>query len=79
MIVGGASPHRYDLSHMVMLKDNHVAISQGDIANAMQLVKSIGDFASKIEVECSSMEEARMAMEAGADIIMLDNLDAEVS
>ena len=63
---------------MVMLKDNHLAIRKGDIAAAVRLVKSVGDFASKVEVECSSLKEGLMAVEAGADIVMLDNVDPQV-
>lgn len=62
-----------------MLKDNHIAINKGDIRSAINLVKSIGDFASKIETECASFKEAQMAIQAGADIVMLDNLDSNVS
>lgn len=63
---------------MVMLKDNHLDIKEGDITSAIKLVKSMGDFASKVEVECASLKQAQMAIEAGADIVMLDNLDAKV-
>lgn len=72
MIVGGADPHRYDLSSMVMLKDNHVW-STGSISAAVKAARSVAGFSTKIEVEVRSAEEADEAIEAGADIIMLDN------
>lgn len=68
----GASPHRYDLSHMVMIKDNHIAIC-GSVKESVEKVRSIGDFSSKIELECSSLEEAQEAIKAGVDVILLDN------
>lgn len=63
---------------MVMLKDNHVTIC-GSVKEAVARVKSVQDFASKIEVECSCESEAVEALDAGADIIMLDNFEPEVS
>lgn len=72
MVVGGADPHRYDLSSMVMLKDNHVW-STGSITNAVKAARRIAGFSTKIEVEVGSEEEANEAIEAGADVIMLDN------
>lgn len=83
MVVGGCDPHRYDLSHMVMLKDNHVnsldstadAVA-GGLAHAVARAKAAAGFATKIEVECSSAESATAAYDAGADVIMLDNLTA---
>jgi nicotinate-nucleotide pyrophosphorylase (carboxylating) len=78
LLIGGASQHRYDLSHMVMLKDNHIAIC-GSITESVAKVRAISDFASKIEVECSSLSEADDALAAGVDVIMLDNFQPEVS
>ncbi|BGP24754.1 nicotinate-nucleotide pyrophosphorylase [Rhodotorula toruloides] len=72
MLVGGVDPHRYDLSSMVMLKDNHVW-SKGSITEAVHAAKSTAGFALRIHVECQSLAEAREAIAAGADIIMLDN------
>lgn len=72
MIVGGIDPHRYDLSSMVMLKDNHIW-STGSITKAVQSARRVGGFAVKIEVECQSEAEADEAITAGADVIMLDN------
>ncbi|RUS20067.1 nicotinate-nucleotide pyrophosphorylase [Endogone sp. FLAS-F59071] len=72
VLVGGLDTHRMDLSSMIMLKDNHIW-SQGSITNAVRLARSVGGFALKIEVECRSEAEADEALEAGADIVMLDN------
>lgn len=72
MVVGGADPHRYDLSSMVMLKDNHIW-STGSITSAIQAARRIAGFATKIEVEVATEADADEAIEAGADIIMLDN------
>ncbi|SCW02942.1 LAFE_0F17678g1_1 [Lachancea fermentati] len=72
MLVGGCDMHRYDLSSMVMLKDNHIW-STGSITNAVRNARKACGFSMKIEVECQSEEEADEAIEAGADVIMLDN------
>lgn len=76
LVVAGAATHREDLSQMVMLKDNHIW-SAGSITNAVKLAKRAAGFSIKIEVECQSIEEAREAAEAGADIVMLDNFGPE--
>jgi len=73
MIVGGADTHRYDLSSMIMLKDN-VFYSAGGITPAVKAARAVGGFSLKIEVECSNIKDAEEAINAGADIIMLDNL-----
>ncbi|AET38307.1 nicotinate-nucleotide diphosphorylase (carboxylating) Ecym_2592 [Eremothecium cymbalariae DBVPG len=72
MLVGGCDMHRYDLSSMVMLKDNHIWAT-GSITNAVQDARQVCGFSVKIEVECQSEAEADEAIQAGADIIMLDN------
>lgn len=76
MIVGGCDPHRYDLSSMIMLKDNHVW-SVGSITKAIQAARKISGFSVKIEVEVQSEKQAIEAIDAGADIIMLDNFSNE--
>ncbi|KAI5477613.1 hypothetical protein MNV49_006100 [Pseudohyphozyma bogoriensis] len=76
MLVGGVDQHRYDLSSMIMLKDNHIW-SKGSITQAVQAARSVGGFAVKVHVECQSLEEAREAIAAGADIVMLDNFTPE--
>jgi nicotinate-nucleotide pyrophosphorylase (carboxylating) len=76
MLVGGCDPHRFDLSQLTMLKDNHVWAS-GSITRAVRAAKAAGGFAVKVEVECQSVEEAHEAAEAGADVVMLDNFTGE--
>ncbi|KAI9860187.1 MAG: hypothetical protein M1813_006297 [Trichoglossum hirsutum] len=72
MLIGGADSHRYDLSSMIMLKDNHVW-STGSVSRAVKAARAVGGFSVKIEVECRSEDEADEAIEAGADVVMLDN------
>jgi nicotinate-nucleotide pyrophosphorylase (carboxylating) len=76
MLVGGCDQHRYDLSSMVMLKDNHVW-STGSITSAVHDARDACGFSVKIEVECQSEEEANEAIAAGADVIMLDNFTGD--
>eukprot|EP01125_Pyxidicula_operculata_P022529 TRINITY_DN925_c0_g1_i2.p1 TRINITY_DN925_c0_g1~~TRINITY_DN925_c0_g1_i2.p1 ORF type:complete len:195 (-),score=33.82 TRINITY_DN925_c0_g1_i2:19-603(-) len=76
LLVGGVDGHRHDLSSMTMLKDNHVN-STGSITNAVKKARSVGGFSLKIEVECKSVDEAKEAIKAGADIVMLDNFEPE--
>ncbi|XP_041456411.1 nicotinate-nucleotide pyrophosphorylase [carboxylating]-like [Lytechinus variegatus] len=78
LLVGGADTHRYDLSSMIMLKDNHIW-SAGSITQAVKNARKAGGFSIKIEVECRSLEEAREAASAGAEIIMLDNFAPEAA
>ena len=74
LLVAGASTHRYDLSQMVMLKDNHIKAA-GSIKAAVKKARSAAGFSMKIEVECQSLQDALSAAEAGADIVMLDNFE----
>jgi len=76
LLVGGVSTHRYDLSSMIMLKDNHIWTA-GSVKRAVQDARKVGGFSIKIEVECRSIEEAREAATAGADVAMLDNFEPE--
>ncbi|QIW99953.1 hypothetical protein AMS68_005471 [Peltaster fructicola] len=73
MLIGGCDPHRHDLSAMTMLKDNHIWACGGSIPTAVAAAKAAGGFAVKVEVECLTEEEAQTAIEAGADVVMLDN------
>ena len=75
LLVGGISTHRYDLSHMVMLKDNHIWAA-GSVTEAVKKARAAGGFSIKIEVECRSVDEAREAAAAGAEIVMLDNFES---
>jgi nicotinate-nucleotide pyrophosphorylase (carboxylating) len=74
MVIGGVDGHRHDLSSMIMLKDNHIW-ARGSITGAVQAARAVGGFSLKIEVEVDSEKDADEAIEAGADIIMLDNFD----
>ena len=74
--VGGGSNHRYNLSDGVMLKDNHIGAA-GSISKAVAMAKEYAPFVRKIEVEVESLEQVKEAADAGADIIMLDNMDVE--
>jgi nicotinate-nucleotide pyrophosphorylase (carboxylating) len=74
--VGGGSNHRYNLSDGVMLKDNHIGAA-GSITKAVAMAKSYASFVHKIEVEVENLDMVKEAVEAGADIIMLDNMTPE--
>ena len=74
LLVGGISTHRYDLSQMIMLKDNHIWAA-GSVREAVKKARRAGGFSIKIEVECRSIQEAEEAAEAGAEIVMLDNFE----
>lgn len=73
---GGGNNHRYNLSDGVMLKDNHIGAA-GGIKQAVAAAKAHCSFVHKIEVEVESLEMCAEAVEAGADIIMLDNMSVE--
>lgn len=75
VVCGGGKNHRYNLSDCAMLKDNHIDAGGGITATVRRLREKIGHTV-KIEVETRNMEEVREAVEAGADIIMLDNMSA---
>ncbi|MGM9649164.1 MAG: carboxylating nicotinate-nucleotide diphosphorylase [Butyricicoccaceae bacterium] len=72
--VGGACNHRYNLSDGVLIKDNHICAA-GSITKAVQMAKEYVPFVRKIEVETETLDQVAEAIEAGADIIMLDNMD----
>ena len=74
--VGGATNHRYNLSDGVLLKDNHIGAA-GSVTKAIQMAKAYAPFVRKIEIETETLEQVREALDAGADIIMLDNMDNE--
>ena len=71
---GGGQNHRYNLSDGILLKDNHIGAA-GSITKAVQMAKEYAPFVRKIEIETESLEQVKEAVEAGADIIMLDNMD----
>lgn len=75
--VGGGNNHRYNLSDGVLLKDNHIGAA-GSIAKAVQMAREYAPFVRKIEVETETLDMVREALEAGADIIMLDNMSHDL-
>ncbi len=74
--VGGGHNHRYNLSDGILLKDNHIGAA-GGVAKAVQMAKDYAPFVRKIEIEVENLDMLREALEAGADIIMLDNMTVE--
>jgi nicotinate-nucleotide pyrophosphorylase (carboxylating) len=72
--IGGGNNHRYNLTDGVMLKDNHIGAA-GGVKEAITMAKAYAPFVRKIEVEVETLDMVRDAVEAGADIIMLDNMD----
>lgn len=74
--IGGGNNHRLNLSDGVMLKDNHIGAA-GGVEQAIKMAKEYAPFVRKIEVETESLEMVKEAVKAGADIIMLDNMDYE--
>ncbi|WP_292302245.1 carboxylating nicotinate-nucleotide diphosphorylase [Megasphaera sp.] len=75
--VGGGKNHRYNLSDGVLLKDNHISAA-GGVAKAIAMAKAYAPFVRKIEVETETLDMVREAVEAGADIIMLDNMSHDM-
>ena len=75
--IGGGCNHRYNLSDEVLLKDNHIGAA-GSVAKAVAMAKEYAPFVRKIEIEVETMEQVKEAVEAGADIIMLDNMTPEM-
>lgn len=74
--VGGGKNHRYNLSDGVLLKDNHIGAA-GSVKKAVEMARAYAPFVRKIEIETETLEQVKEALEAGADIIMLDNMDNE--
>jgi nicotinate-nucleotide pyrophosphorylase (carboxylating) len=71
---GGGLNHRINLSSSVLIKDNHLAAVDGDIALAVKRARAVGPAGIRIEVECDRLDQVRIAIDAGADVIMLDNM-----
>ena len=71
--IGGGQNHRYNLSDGVLLKDNHIGAA-GSVTKAIEMARDYAPFVRKIEVECENLDMVREAADAGADIIMLDNM-----
>lgn len=76
--VGGGYNHRYNLSDAIMLKDNHINAA-GSITEAIKLAREYSPFIKKIEIEVEDLKGVEEAVAAGADIIMLDNMDIETT
>ncbi len=74
--IGGGTNHRYNLSDGVLLKDNHIGAA-GGVKNAVNMAREYAPFVRKIEVETETLDMVKDAVEAGADIIMLDNMSYE--
>lgn len=74
--VGGGYNHRYNLSDGILLKDNHIGAA-GSVKKAVEMAKEYAPFVRKIEIETENLEMVKEAVEAGADIIMLDNMTPE--
>ena len=73
---GGGYNHRYNLSDGILLKDNHISAA-GGVKNAIKMAKEYAPFVRKIEIETENLDMVKEAVEAGADIIMLDNMTPE--
>ncbi len=74
--VGGGTNHRYNLSDGILIKDNHIGAA-GGIKKAVEMCREYAPFVRKVEVEVESLSQVQEALDAGADIIMLDNMDNE--
>ena len=74
--VGGGYNHRFNLSDGILLKDNHIGAA-GGVKQAVEMAKEYAPFVRKIEIEVESLEMLKEALDAGADIIMLDNMSVE--
>ncbi|HEV2017345.1 MAG TPA: carboxylating nicotinate-nucleotide diphosphorylase [Gemmatimonadaceae bacterium] len=71
---GGGLNHRMDLASAVLIKDNHLAAVEGDIRIAVKRARDVGPAGIKVEVECDTLDQVKIAIDAGADVIMLDNM-----
>jgi nicotinate-nucleotide pyrophosphorylase (carboxylating) len=71
---GGGLNHRMDLAASVLIKDNHLATVDGDIALAVNRARALAPAGMKVEVECETIDQVRAALDAGADVIMFDNM-----
>lgn len=75
--IGGGNNHRYNLTDGVLLKDNHIGAA-GGVKQAVHMAKEYAPFVRKIEIEVENLDMVKEALEAGADIIMLDNMTPEI-
>ena len=77
VFTGGARLHRFNLADCVMIKDNHIQYA-GSITNAVKKIREHLSHTHKIEIECDTIEQVKEAVEAKADIIMLDNMNCDL-
>jgi nicotinate-nucleotide pyrophosphorylase (carboxylating) len=75
--IGGCRPHRLGLHDGIIIKDNHIAV-HGSITKALQQARAVTPALTKIEIECDTLEQVKEAAEAGADVIMFDNMSPEM-
>jgi nicotinate-nucleotide pyrophosphorylase (carboxylating) len=71
---GGGLNHRMNLSSSVLIKDNHLAAAEGDIGIAVKRARDVAPAGMKVEVECDTLDQVKRAIDAGADVILLDNM-----
>ena len=74
---GGGQNHRMDLATAVLIKDNHLAAVDGDVAFAVRRARELAPPGARVEVECDTMAQVEAALTAGADVVMLDNMNLE--
>lgn len=74
---GGGSNHRMDLSSAILIKDNHLRALDGDLELAIRRTRELAPPGTKVEVECDRLAQVRAAIEAGADIVLLDNMKVD--
>ena len=74
---GGGTNHRMDLSTAILIKDNHLRALDGDLELAIQRTRELAPRGTKVEVECDRIAQVRAAVEAGADIVLLDNMKVD--
>jgi nicotinate-nucleotide pyrophosphorylase (carboxylating) len=75
---GGGTNHRLDLASAVLIKDNHLMAVQGDVALAIRRCRDLAERDATVEIECENAEQVRRAVDAGADIILLDNMPLDL-
>jgi nicotinate-nucleotide pyrophosphorylase (carboxylating) len=74
---GGGMNHRLDLSDAILIKDNHLAALEGNIPLALKRVRRLAPEGARIEIECERVEQVRAALDAGVDVVLLDNMSPE--
>lgn len=77
VLAGGGMSHRLNLASAILIKDNHLAALDGDIALALRRARGIAPAGTKVEVECDRIEQVERALAAGADVVLLDNMSID--